>query len=385
MNQLNLDLDAFMRDYWQKKPTVLRGAFPHFADPISADELAGLATEENVESRLVTLQDNGKWKAQFGPFEDYSALGEKNWALLVQGTDHWIRDVAELIEPFRGLPNWRIDDVMICYSVPGGGVGPHIDQYDVFIIQGQGSRRWRVGADTPAEQFVTTPGLLHVHPFEPIIDVELQTGDILYIPPGFPHDGYTVNEAMSYSIGYRAPNQQDLFSSFADYLLQEDAGQVRFTDKQRQLTAHPGEVTTQDVTDIRALMTELMADETLFTSWLGTNLSQAKHELNIIEQEWDMIPDELTAALAAEDVMYRLGGLRCLYFAAQPDVCFINGERWIIPEGGHALAQLLCDKTALTAAELAPYLDNQTLVEWICHWFNQGYWYLASDAEDEEE
>jgi 50S ribosomal protein L16 3-hydroxylase len=382
VNKLNLDLAAFMQEYWQKKPTVLRGAYAPFVDPITPDELAGLATEEQVESRLVTFND-GKWKAAHGPFDDYSQLGESHWALLVQATDHWIKPVADLITPFRGLPNWRIDDVMISYSVPGGGVGPHIDQYDVFIIQGSGSRRWRVGANTPAEQFVATPGLLHVNQFEPIIDVELQTGDILYIPPGFPHDGYAITEAMSYSIGYRAPNQQDLFSSFADFLLQEDAGQTRYTDPQRQLTTEPGLVTEQDVNDLRTLMQSLMQDEQLFSKWLGTTLSQAKHELNILPpQEWDLIPDELIPALEAEDELYRLGGLRCLYFPALPDCCFVNGEQLMIPEGGHELAKLMCNSTTLTINELHPFLDDPTLVEWICYWFNQGYWYLASDAEE---
>ena len=382
MNKLTIDLAAFMRDYWQKKPTVLRGAYAPFVDPITPDELAGLATEEQVESRLVTFAD-GKWKAAHGPFEDYSQLGESHWALLVQATDHWIKPVADLITPFRGLPNWRIDDVMISYSVPGGGVGPHIDQYDVFIIQGSGSRRWRVGSNAPTEQFVATPGLLHVNPFEPIIDVELQTGDILYIPPGFPHDGYAITEAMSYSIGYRAPNQQDLFSSFADFLLQEDAGQLRYADPDRELTTEPGLVTAKDVNDLRALMQSLLQDEQLFSAWLGTQLSQAKHELNILtSDEWDLIPDELIPALEAEDELYRLGGLRCLYFRALPDVCFVNGEKMQIPEGGQELAHLMCNSTVLTLDNLQPYLDNPVLIEWICHWFNQGYWYLASDAEE---
>jgi 50S ribosomal protein L16 3-hydroxylase len=187
---------------------------------------------------------------------------------------------------------------------------------------------------------------------------------------------------MSYSIGYRAPNQQDLFSSFADFLLQENAGQVRYTDPKRELTKTPGLVTNKDVNDLRDLMRTLLHDEQLFSKWLGTNLSQAKHELNILSQEWDLIPDELLPALEAEDELYRLGGLRCLYFAALPDSCFVNGEQLQIPEGGRALAHLMCNSTVLTHKELQPYLDNPILVDWICYWFNQGYWYLASDAEE---
>lgn len=128
--------------------------------------------EPEVDSRLVSFIDN-KWEASHGPFEDYSQLGEKGWSLLVQAVNHWHMPAAELVKPFRVLPEWRLDDLMISYSVPGGGVGPHIDNYDVFIIQGMGRRRWRVGDALPMRQFCAHPALLHVDPFEPIIDVEM--------------------------------------------------------------------------------------------------------------------------------------------------------------------------------------------------------------------
>ncbi|MEM7863109.1 cupin domain-containing protein, partial [Morganella morganii] len=142
VNKLNLNWPEFLEKYWQKKPVVLKNAFPDFADPITPDELAGLAMEPEVDSRLVSFIDN-KWEASHGPFEDYSQLGEKGWSLLVQAVNHWHMPAAELVKPFRVLPEWRLDDLMISYSVPGGGVGPHIDNYDVFIIQGMGRRRWR--------------------------------------------------------------------------------------------------------------------------------------------------------------------------------------------------------------------------------------------------
>lgn len=140
--------------------------------------------EPEVDSRLVSLK-NGKWQASNGPFEHFDGLGETGWSLLAQAVNHWHMPAAELVRPFRVLPDWRLDDLMISFSVPGGGVGPHIDQYDVFIIQGMGSRRWRVGDKLPMRQFCPHPALLHVDPFPPIIDEDLQPGDILYIPPGF--------------------------------------------------------------------------------------------------------------------------------------------------------------------------------------------------------
>ncbi|EOZ7624765.1 cupin domain-containing protein [Enterobacter mori] len=218
--QLNLNWPEFLEKYWQKQPVVLKNAFPNFVDPITPDELAGLAMEPEVDSRLVS-HFNGKWQASNGPFEHFDDLGETGWSLLAQAVNHWHMPAAELVRPFRVLPDWRLDDLMISFSVPGGGVGPHIDQYDVFIIQGMGSRRWRVGDKLPMRQFCPHPALLHVDPFEPIIDEDLAPGDILYIPPGFPHDGFTHETALNYSVGFRGPNGRDLISSFADYAPEE--------------------------------------------------------------------------------------------------------------------------------------------------------------------
>ncbi|MDU7146823.1 MAG: cupin domain-containing protein [Veillonella sp.] len=173
--QLNINWPEFLEKYWQKQPVVLKNAFPDFVDPITPDELAGLAMEPEVDSRLVSLK-NGKWQASNGPFEHFDGLGETGWSLLAQAVNHWHMPAAELVRPFRVLPDWRLDDLMISFSVPGGGVGPHIDQYDVFIIQGMGSRRWRVGDKLPMRQFCPHPALLHVDPFPPIIDEDLQPG-----------------------------------------------------------------------------------------------------------------------------------------------------------------------------------------------------------------
>ncbi|VTM84192.1 putative enzyme [Klebsiella pneumoniae] len=179
--QLTLNWPDFIERYWQKRPVVLKRGFANFIDPLSPDELAGLAMESEVDSRLVSHQD-GKWQVSHGPFESYDHLSENNWSLLVQAVNHWHEPSAALMHPFRALPDWRIDDLMISFSVPGGGVGPHLDQYDVFIIQGTGRRRWRVGEKVPMKQHCPHPDLLQVDPFEAIIDEEMEPGDILYIP-----------------------------------------------------------------------------------------------------------------------------------------------------------------------------------------------------------
>src|SRR5476651_906560 len=251
--ELNLDWQEFLEKYWQKRPVVLKKAFIDFIDPITPDELAGLAMEPEIDSRLVSHK-NGQWQASNGPFEHFDNLGETGWSLLAQAVNHWHAPSAELVRPFRVLPDWRLDDLMISYSVPGGGVGPHIDQYDVFIIQGMGSRRWRVGDKLPLRQFCPHPALLHVEPFTPIIDEDLEPGDILYIPPGFPHDGFTHETAMNYSVGFRGPNTRDFISSFADYALENDLGGDHYSDPDLTLRDHVGKVEEYELERVRNMM-----------------------------------------------------------------------------------------------------------------------------------
>ena len=219
----NLDLNQmsqneFLTTYWQKKPVVIRQGFKDFVDPISPDEFAGIAMEETVQSRLVFKKD-GQWQAEFGPFESYDHLGERDWSLVIQALDNFSEEAAELIEPFRFLPHWRLDDLMVSFATAGGGVGPHIDNYDVFICQGSGKRHWRVGDRGQHAEVIPHEALLHVAPFEAIIDVELAPGDILYIPPGFPHEGIALEPSMSFSVGFRANSAISLLSGFADHVI----------------------------------------------------------------------------------------------------------------------------------------------------------------------
>ncbi|MBO6228462.1 MAG: cupin domain-containing protein, partial [Shewanella sp.] len=230
MYTLNLDIAQFLSEYWQKKPLLIKKAFPQFEDPISADELAGLACEEEISSRIVVTKDDN-WEVVQGPFEDYDSYGETRWQLLVQAVNHWYPDSQPLVEALRFLPDWRFDDLMASFATPSGGVGPHVDNYDVFIIQGEGERRWTVGDNTPQQRRGGNPNSPLVEDFTPIIDVVLEKGDMLYIPPGFPHCGETLTVAMSYSIGFRAPSQQELISEVADYLLDNNLGQQRFTSQ----------------------------------------------------------------------------------------------------------------------------------------------------------
>lgn len=362
--QLNLNWPEFLEKYWQKQPVVIKNAFPNFVDPITPDELAGLAMEPEVDGRLVSHTD-GQWQASNGPFEHFDNLGETGWSLLAQAVNHWHAPSAELVRPFRVLPDWRLDDLMISFSVPGGGVGPHIDQYDVFIIQGMGSRRWRVGDKLPLKQFCPHPALLHVEPFTPIIDEGLAPGDILYIPPGFPHDGFTHETAFNYSVGFRGPNGRDLISSFADYALENDLGGEHYSDPDLKCREHPGKVEDYERHDQSARGFQAVV------WWFGRFATTPRHELDIAPAQPPFEPSEVVEALMDGDVLTRLSGLRVLQVG---DNLFINSEQLETVDFNGADA--LCRFTCISKNELGEALQNPAFVAELTELVNQGYWFF---------
>ncbi|WP_085017510.1 cupin domain-containing protein, partial [Cronobacter sakazakii] len=266
---------------------------------------------------------------------------------------------------------WRLDDLMISYSVPGGGVGPHIDQYDVFIIQGMGRRRWRVGDKLPMRQFCPHPALLHVDPFEPIIDEDLEPGDILYIPPGFPHDGFTHETALNYSVGFRGPNGRDLISSFADYALENDLGGEHYSDPDLTCRDHPGRVEAYELERIRQMMIEMMNQPEDFTLWFGSFVTTPRHELDIAPAEPPYTAEEVREALLGGETLTRLSGLRVLNVSGG---FFINSEPYetVDPRAADAL----CRYTALSQHELGDALHHPAFMEELTELINQGYWFF---------
>ncbi|MCP3665152.1 MAG: cupin domain-containing protein [Gammaproteobacteria bacterium] len=374
----DLSPQSFLDAYWQKKPMVIRQGFKDFQDPISADELAGLACDEQVESRLVYKKD-GAWQAEFGPFQSYEHLGEKAWTLVVQAVDHWSPDVAELIEPFRFLPNWRLDDLMISYACPGGGVGPHIDLYDVFIIQGSGKRRWRVGDLGEYEEFAAHPALLHVEDFDPIIDVELNPGDILYIPPGFPHDGVTLEPSLSFSVGFRTSSGYDWVDGLADFLAEHKLARGLISDPDRNATTHPGEIGQRDFALMKQHIVNIVNDDELLRRFAGEYLSQAKHTLDLVEVEDDLYSgEEVIALLQQGALLKRLGGLRCLYFESTlpMGLFYIDGKQMQLPVNLQPVIQLLCDRPTIPADRLLPWMEEVSLKDFLTEQLNAGYWYF---------
>lgn len=239
---------AFVRSHWQRRPLVVRGAWPFAVPPVSRSELFRLAADEEVESRLV-VRERERWTLRHGPLPRRALppLGRAGWTLLVQGVDLHLPAAHRLLAPFRFLPQARLDDVMISYASDGGGVGPHIDSYDVFLLQLHGRRRWHVGPVRDPRWRDGVP-LRLLRDFAPQEEHVLEPGDLLYVPPNWGHDGLAVGECMTASIGFRAPSLAglgtDLLQRIADAAPPAEGAAARrlYRDPARSATAHPGQV-----------------------------------------------------------------------------------------------------------------------------------------------
>ena len=375
---LKLDIDDFLANCWQRKPLLIKAGFPGFEDPLSPDELAGLALEPHIESRRV-WRANDRWHAETGPFESYDHLGETDWTLLVQAVNQWHPAVQDMAEAFRFIPGWRFDDVMVSFSTPGGGVGPHIDQYGVFIIQGEGRRRWRVGLPQTLKQFAAHGALRHCEAFEAEIDEVLEPGDVLYIPPGCPHEGYAEAPALNYSIGFRAPDARDLISGFADHMLAHESDSRRFDDAGMARCSAHGRIDHQAMLQVKALMTELLDDPVRMADWFGEMISEAKHDLDLEPVEPLYSLEELVLRLDHGDHLYRLAGARCFYMEGSEDVFYLDGDRYQLAEPDADAIALLCDQARICGPEVACLPQPQALLEVLLPLVNQGYWYFEED------
>jgi 50S ribosomal protein L16 3-hydroxylase len=250
----------FLRRYWQKHPLLVRGAFPGFEPPLSGDDLAGLACEEIALSRLVQ-HDRARdaWQTRTGPFTeaDFAGLPARDWTLLVQDCDKLIGEVEELLRPFTFLPDWRIDDVMVSYAAPGGSVGAHVDQYDVFLLQGHGRRRWRISTDPAAPlAFREDVELKLLARFDPTHDWVLEPGDLLYLPPRVPHFGEAVGECTTWSIGLRAPAVGEILVDFAEQLAERLGEDRRYADPDLTPAVEAAEIDAAAIARVRTLLRE---------------------------------------------------------------------------------------------------------------------------------
>lgn len=373
----DLTPELFLKEYWQKKPLLIKAGFKNFQDPITADELAGLAMEQELESRIISHQDLQAWQVTHGPFEDFSQYGEQDWTLLVQAVNNWSETTAALLQPFKFLPNWRIDDVMVSFSTPGGGVGPHLDQYDVFITQGEGKRHWKVGLpDASLATLLPHEDLKQVSAFTPNIDVITEPGDILYIPPNHPHDGVAIDNSLNYSVGFQAPNGQDLISALADAIIDKNLACERYGDKDRVLTESPELLASDDISKLQAFMLEQTGDTELFSDMIATYATRSHHTLEILVPVTPFTEDSVIEYLNDPEIFVRpVLGIKAIINEQNGDL-YINGDRVAITDETRHLATLLAKNSALTTNSLKSFTNCLNNVQMLTSVLNMGYWYI---------
>lgn len=369
--------ENFLAEYWQKKPLLIRQAIPGFSDPLSPEELAGLACEEAVESRLVSF-NNGTWHQRNGPFSeaDFTALPEKDWTLLVQAVDTWFTQLKALYLNFDFIPDWRFDDIMVSYASPNGGVGPHFDYYDVFILQGQGQRRWQLGQqcdeNTPLLEDVPVKILNH---FESQADYVLECGDILYIPPGIAHQGISLDPSMSYSVGFRAPSYLEILDEFVNELASSSNEHLRYKDPGLTHQHHPAEISRSSLCMLKQIISKQCEDEIKLLCSFGKTMTQRKYP------EQQFLPDSLLgidelSALTDQGIRFEKHPAARFAFAEHDSMLYLFADGEVFhtrasDAPSRKLVMTLCDRQK-TLYELNELTENAAQQALVCALYNQG-------------
>ncbi|RAU19258.1 cupin domain-containing protein [Nitrincola tibetensis] len=345
----NMSAEEFLRDYWQKKPLVIRNALAEMPPPIEPDELAGLACEEDVESRLISFNPSlDQWSMRHGPFsdEDFAQLPPSGWTLLVQGVDHWSPEANALLRRFSFVPNWRVDDLMISYATDGGGVGPHYDNYDVFLIQVKGKRRWEVGGlfDEHSPRREDAPVMI-LPEWEAQESYVLEPGDILYLPPRVGHNGIAIgDDCMTCSVGFRAPAHHEILRSFTDYIGERLGHDARYSDPDLTLQTEPGEISHDALNKVRATLLECLDQPDLLAKWFGEWITEPKYPLYAETDADPFSLDDIRAFLEEGGVLAQNEGSRYSFIESETVThLFVDGKHYALDTpDSRRLAKRLC-------------------------------------------
>jgi 50S ribosomal protein L16 3-hydroxylase len=319
----SLDVSAFMRRHWQREPLLVRAAFPGFADPLSPREVLELAASPEAASRLVRHRA-GRWSLEHGPFQPatLARLPERDWTVLVQDTNHHSARADALLARFGFIAHARVDDVMVSYAVPGGGVGPHVDSYDVFLLQGRGRRRWRISRQKDLA-FVPGLPLKILARFRPEQEWVLEAGDMLYLPPGVAHEGVAETECLTWSIGFRAPADRELVAGFLDYLHEKLDPRGQYGDAGARPTRHPGAIPPALTAHVGRALARIRWTDADVREFAGRFLSEPKAEVHFDPPRRPLARARFGARAAREGIVLDPRA-RLLYSGA---AVFLNGER----------------------------------------------------------
>lgn len=364
-------ITRFLREHWQRKPCVLRGVAPQLAQALSRDDLIGLACRDDVESRLI-VGSGRRWQVSHGPFRriTFSKLPAQKWTLLVNGVETLVPAANALQRDFGFIPYARQDDVMVSYAAPGGGVGPHFDSYDVFLLQGAGTRRWQISAQRDLSLQDGAP-LKLLQRFRPQRDLLMQSGDLLYLPPEYAHHGIAVGECLTWSIGMRAPRQQEVAARFLDYLHDHLAVDGVYRDRGLKPQRHRAAIGAQMRQTMRRMLDAVRWDGRDVDRCIGEMLSEPRQNVVFARRHGGS-----TAAFARQ--LEKRGARLALKTRMLFDrrAIYINGETAPLAARDAEVLRQLADARAL-APGAKPGSTALTLLH---HWYCAGFLDLGAAA-----
>ena len=356
----DIAVDCFLHDYWQKKPLLIRNAFPNFKNPVSLKQLINLAHDAEVESRLVS-QKNNHWKLRRGPFtaNDFRNLPKTHWTLLVQGLNQQLQQAQDLLLEFNFLPYSRLDDVMASFATIGGGVGPHFDSYDVFLLQGLGKRRWEISKQKDKTLLPNTP-LKLLRNFAAEQKWVLTPGDMLYLPPGYAHHGVALEDCVTYSIGFRAPTYQELATEFLNYLQDQITLVGIYKDGRLKQQKHPAQISVATVFQIEKILGQVRWNKSKVQDFLGIFLTEPKPATFF----------KPPVKVLAKTLFFNKANTMGIRLALKSKMLFskgmfyINGERSVFSKRAQATLKLLADKRCIDSINKLANDDKNLIYDW---------------------
>jgi len=417
----DISLTTFLQDYWQQKPLLIREAIPHYSCPISANEMAGLACEPDLESRII-LEKEGLWECRQGPFDEegFSTLPETHWTLLLQSCNLYIPEFAQLLERFRFIPNWRVDDIMVSYAAPGGSVGPHTDNYDVFLLQAHGRRRWSISTHpTVDEDFITDLDVKILKSFEAQHSWDLDPGDMLYLPPGVAHHGVALqgftnpvedngqlvdsDDCITISIGFRAPDVTELSTALLDEVLaqaslrsNEDFNATAFyTDPEMSMQENSGEINAWTLQRIKQLLQQELNKKINSSDWFGKYITHVDESSDVFEEKSrvEISPEQCMQQLQAGQELMRNEYSKLAFITISKDDpgehdatdkvrFFCNGNVRYYSSDFLDIISLVCNHRYPSSTELIRMLNNRDTQLFLCELVNQRH-FCFSQKDDE--
>lgn len=359
----------FLEHYWQKKPLLVRQAIPGFGAMIDRQGLLDLACREDAESRLVR-QSRGRWQVDYGPQspELLASLPKRDWTVLVQGVNLLSPDADTLMRAFDFIPYARLDDLMVSFAPKGGGVGPHFDSYDVFLIQGLGRRRWEIGAQQD-QTLVPDAPLRILKNFRPEDTWDLDPGDMLYLPPQYAHNGVALTDCMTWSVGFRAYPAQDIAMQFLSYLQDRLELEGVYADPNLKPTDQPGKIPGRMMKRFKAMLRAVRWNDSDIENFVGTYLSEPK--LNVFFDP----PRRPPSLSRFADLSTRQGLLldRRTSLLYRKNSFFMNGEHVEVARDYLPTLRALADRRALPPG----FSADETLLLLLHEWLRAGYLRLA--------